>query len=584
MLSTPPSSIEVGAAQTQSSAPSWLPRAVPAIARDTWSGLALLSCVGVVLFAIRLTGAPNLLENEFRLGACVLDVLQHGNWLCPHDVLSNTDKPPMLTWLTALASWPLGRVTRFTLYLPTAAATLLTAWIVAVAGRRRFGGRAGIFGGLAFLLSHVAASQMATARWDGLFALTVTAAALAAFRAWMLGGGWTLFWLAAAVATLTKGPLGVLIGVLGLCAVVWERLTGRPKPLEGSHATGIALFLLVTVGWFLLAYRQVGPHLVQNMFVDEFVGHMIQHRLAHRFVKPLGDFTWNFAPWSLFAIAGLVRVVVRPSLDHEVRRFERFLACWAVLGVLLFCLSPHNQARLLAPMIPPGALLAGRELDRLARPLSARAVAAVTAATIAVMLGFFVWEFHHRELRRPAVRQTIALEGLARRVRTAAGEDLPLTYVADSPFALQLALNTMRPPVSVDEAAALLRGDTAAFVVTAHLPKLFRALGTGGPPVHLVARADDHGVPYLFVVSNRPALATYPRIATRVGPLLVTLSNVRLGPTWDNVLDLGRGQDAGGAVIENVSTEPQDVRVRVAGGDGESRRLVPGESWRIDVP
>jgi 4-amino-4-deoxy-L-arabinose transferase-like glycosyltransferase len=584
MLSTPPSSIDAGVAQTRSSALNSLPRAIPAIARDAWPGLALLSCVGVALFAIRLTGAPNLLDNEFRVGACALDVLQHGNWLCPHDVRGNTDKPPMLTWLTALASWPLGRVTRFTLYLPTAAATLLTAWIVAFAGGRRFGGRAGIFGGLAFLLSHVAATQMATARWDGLFALTVTVAALAAFRAWMLGGGWTLFWLAAAIATLTKGPLGVLLAGLGLGAVVWERLTGRRKPLEGSHATGIGLFLLITVGWFLLAYRQVGPHLVQNMFVDEFVGHMVQHRLAHRFVKPLGDFTWNFAPWSLFAIAGLVRVIVQPSPDDEVRRFERFLACWAALGVLLFCLSPHNQARLLAPMIPPAALLAGRELDRLGRALSTRGVAAVTAATIVVMFGFFVWEFHHRALRRPAVRQTIALEELARGVQAAAGASFPLTYVADSPFAMQLVLNTMRPPVSVDEAAALLRGDAAAFVVTARLPRLVRALGTGGPPVHLVARAADHGVPHLFVVSNRPVLATYPRIATRVGPLLVTLSSVHLGPTWDNVLDLGRGRDAGDAVIENVSTEPQDVRVRVDGGNGESRRLAPGDSWRIDVP
>src|SRR5262245_35183588 len=112
MLSTPPSSIEVGAAQTRSSAPRWLPRAVPATLRDASPGLALLSCVGVVLFAIRLTGAPNLLENEFRVGAGVLDVLQHGNWLCPHDVLGNTDKPPMLTWLTALASWPLGQIGR----------------------------------------------------------------------------------------------------------------------------------------------------------------------------------------------------------------------------------------------------------------------------------------------------------------------------------------------------------------------------------------------------------------------------------------------------------------------------------------
>src|SRR5262245_36698466 len=162
MLSSPPSPSDAGGAQTLPPAP----HADPATVRDAWPGLALLAGVAVILFVIRLTGAPNLLDNEFRVGACALDVLQHGNWLCPHDVLGNTDKPPMLTWLTALASWPLGRVSTFTLYLPTAAATLLTAWIVAVAGGRRFGRRAGIFGGLAFLLSQVGAMQMGTTRWD----------------------------------------------------------------------------------------------------------------------------------------------------------------------------------------------------------------------------------------------------------------------------------------------------------------------------------------------------------------------------------------------------------------------------------
>jgi 4-amino-4-deoxy-L-arabinose transferase-like glycosyltransferase len=580
MLLSPLSPSDPGVAQP----PSPAPRAALASVRDAWPGLALLAWVGVILFVIRLTGAPNLLDNEFRVGASALDVLQHGNWLCPHDVLGNTDKPPMLTWLTALASWPFGRVSAFTLYLPTAAATLLTAWIVAIAGGRRFGRRAGLFGGLAFLLSYVAATQMGTVRWDGLFALTVTVAALAAFRAWMLGSGWTSFWLAAAAATLTKGPLGVLLAGLGLVAVVWERLTGHRKPLAGSHTTGIGLFLLITVGWFLLAYRQVGPHLVQNMFVDEFVGNAIEHRVAYKFSKPLGDFTSNFAPWSVFAIAGLVRVIVRPSLDEEVRRFERFLACWVALGVLFFCLSPHNQARLLAPMIPPAAMLAGRELDRLARLLSARGVAAVTAAVAVVLLGFFVWEFHRRELRRPQVRETIATQRLARNVEAVAGTAFPLTYVAGTPFALQLALNTMRPPVSVDEAAALLRGEAAAFVVTAHLPKLRRALGAGGPPVHVLARAADPGVSYLVLVSNRPVLASYAPSATRVGPLVVTLSGVRLGPTWDNVLDLRRGRNAGDGVVENVSAEPQDVHVRVDGGRRESRRLAPGESWPIHIP
>ena len=65
--------------------------------------------------------------------------------------------------------------------------------------------------------------QMATARWDGLFAFMVALTALAGFRAWTSGRGWTVFWLAAAAATLTKGPLGLLLAAFGFLAIPWER-------------------------------------------------------------------------------------------------------------------------------------------------------------------------------------------------------------------------------------------------------------------------------------------------------------------------------------------------------------------------
>src|SRR5262245_19202690 len=198
----------------------------------TAAGFAAIGAVAVAIFAIRLTGLPNLMENEYRLGAYVLDILQHGNWLCPHDSIGNTDKPPMLAWLAALASWPVGRVSLLTLYLPSALATVAIAWLVVAAGNRRFGARAGFLAGLAYLLSDVGARQIATARWDGLFALTVTIAALLALRAWDVGGGWTWFWLAAAASTLTKGPLGVLLAALGLGAVLWERRSGHARSEE----------------------------------------------------------------------------------------------------------------------------------------------------------------------------------------------------------------------------------------------------------------------------------------------------------------------------------------------------------------
>ena len=233
--------------------------------------LAVIAAVGVGLFAIRLTGLPNFMENEYRLGAYVLDVLQHGHWLCPQDSIGNTDKPPLLAWLAAVASWPLGRVTPLTLYLPSALATVVGAWLIAIAGSRRFGDPAGFLGALAYLLSDVGAHQVATARWDALFTLTVTIAALLAFAAWTTGRGWTWFWLAAAASTLTKGPLGVLLAALGLLAVAWERRSRHPTRLRGAHAVGVVVFLLITVGWFVLAYRRIGPHLVANMVGEEFL-------------------------------------------------------------------------------------------------------------------------------------------------------------------------------------------------------------------------------------------------------------------------------------------------------------------------
>src|SRR5262245_7394638 len=129
---------------------------------------ALFAWVGLVwacLFAINVTGYPNLLDNERRVGAYVLDVVQNGHWIVQHDANGDiASKPPMLTWLAALATLPFGRLNRFSIYLPSALATLGVAWIILGVGRARFGWIAGLLGALAYLLSYLADNQVATAR------------------------------------------------------------------------------------------------------------------------------------------------------------------------------------------------------------------------------------------------------------------------------------------------------------------------------------------------------------------------------------------------------------------------------------
>src|SRR5207245_822367 len=99
--------------------------------------------------------------------------------------------------------------------------------------------RAAFFGALASMLTTAGLKELGLARTDGVFAFTVTAAALLAFRAWMTGRGWLWFWLMAAAATLAKGPLGLALAGGGLLACWWERRDREPVRLRGSHWTGV---------------------------------------------------------------------------------------------------------------------------------------------------------------------------------------------------------------------------------------------------------------------------------------------------------------------------------------------------------
>jgi 4-amino-4-deoxy-L-arabinose transferase-like glycosyltransferase len=396
--------------------------------------IAILASIATLVFVIRLTGLPNLLDNEYRLGATVLNVLHDGNWVCPHDALGNTDKPPLLTWLSALVSAPFGGVNRFTLYLPTALATLALSWIVFVAGRGRFGWRAGYLGALAYLLSVVGSEQMATARWDGLFALTVALVALAAFRAWMSGNGWVWFWLAAAASTLL-GPLGLVLGSLGLGASAWERFAGSPKPVRGAQLGGIAVFLVITGGWLLLAYRQVGWPLIDNMIGKELLGHVVEHEPAQKFWKPVGDFLANFGPWSVFTCLAAYEIWKTPTRDDSIRRFERFLVCWFVGGLLIFSLSPHNPARLLWPIVPPAAILAGRELRRLTARVQGRTLAGACGVVALVAVALSWLQCHVLIGKDVEVRETLAIQQLSQLVPTVV-TDTSAAHV-DTPYALQ---------------------------------------------------------------------------------------------------------------------------------------------------
>lgn len=472
----------------------------------------LIVASAVALWTIRLNSPPDLMtSDQERPASYVLDAVRNGHWVCQRDWTGDiTSKPPMYTWLAALATLPFDHINRFSLTLPAALSTVAIGLIIFTVGEAQFGWAAGFLGAMMYLLSFVAAKQVVLVRTDGLFALTVTLTALAGYRAWTKGGGWIWFWLAAAMSTLTKGPLGVGLGAMGLLAAVWEFRSGTPAPLKGNQINGIVVYLALVVGWFLWAYSQMGHALLDKLLSRELVGNAMQAHDMHVvpgqwFYKPPLYFLSRLAPWSLFACLGFWRVCWKPAVTSAERRFERFLFCWFFVGLVPFSLAASQRADHLFPLMPAAALLGGRELARLLERKTRGWIIATAAPVLVISLGLIAVYYNVVRRKQQDIVRTVGMSRLAGEVRAQGGKDFPLVYV-DAPFALQFYLNTMEPAVSMERATELLRGSPPAFAAVRDFPALQKQLGPAAAGVHEVARWPDAGEAFVRIIGNRPRL------------------------------------------------------------------------------
>jgi hypothetical protein len=550
--------------------------------------LALLALVWLAIFIIALSGYPDLTGNERRVSGYVLDAVQNGHWMIQRDAMGDVaSKPPLLTWLISGMTLLMGRLTLFGMYLPSALATLGTAWAILYAGRKHFGWFAGFLAALTYLLSPATDSQLTTVRYDGLFTFPVLLGALAAFRAWNLGCGWTWFWLAVAMSTLVKGPLGPVLSATGLFAAIWEWRSGNPLRPRGNHLAGIGLFFLICGGWFALAYWQMGQPLIDKMIGRELVQHSLSSEeggVGGGFYEPTLNVLTNYLPWSPLALIALWRVWKKPATSAETRRFERFLFCWFVVGLIMFSISPHQRGRLILPLLPAVALLTGRELSRWLVNWSAAKFWKTVAGASAVGFVLFAVQHHVVLARDKHVKDTLALRAMAGDIRAQVGEQFPLTHV-DCPSGLQIYLNTYRPWISTTQAVELLCGEAAAFLVVRNVDELQKALGTNAPPVYEFLPAKMHDGFSVRIISNHPKLEWTDSMSAIIGPLQLRMDSMKLlRQTGDDLVFERNPQAKSQVTITNISDEMQRVRVQFAdGSEGpwQERRLAPGEAWHL---
>ncbi len=331
--------------------------------------------IAAVLFLWNLWATDLWAPDEPYFAEGAREMVVDGRWSVPHvNGVVTTDKPPLFFWLIAIVSLPFGRVSSLTARLPSALAALATVALTLRLGRRLVGERAGTLAGALLATTYLVWDKARSCQTDSLLCVWILVA-LSAFEAFRSGDAdgrraGVLFWLAAALAVLTKGPVGMLLPVgIVLVTLAWDGDLGawrRFAPLSGP-----ALFASVVGAWMVTA--TLGGHGEYSVWgaLKEHALNRALHGLHHRqppwyylLVLPV-----QLLPWSALVPGAFVLAFRRRGAA------ERFLLVWALFVVAFFSLSTEKRDLYVLPAYPAFLILAAtfaRSYDNAAPPLASR--------------------------------------------------------------------------------------------------------------------------------------------------------------------------------------------------------------------
>jgi len=328
----------------------------------------------VLVVAIRFLSIglyPLMDTTEARYAEMARIMYETGNWITPmFDYnIPFWGKPPLFTWLSA-AGFNLFGVNEFAVRVPHLLVGLLVVlltWIVAPKSGRDNTEQAWLT--VAILVTTTAFIVISGAvMTDTALTLGITLSMVGFWLSWSKQSCFWgyMFFVGLSIGMLAKGPLAlVLIGIsltIWLLAEKrWQRIA-RCLPWKG----GIALFLLLSLPWYLLAewkspgflnYFIVGEH-IKRFIVSGWQGDL--YGTAHKELRGTIWLYWALAslPWT-------------PVLIYQVMRFFKageegmvsndgyfgFLWCWMLSPLILFTFSGNILSSYVMPGLPALALL-----------------------------------------------------------------------------------------------------------------------------------------------------------------------------------------------------------------------------------
>lgn len=355
-----------------------------------------LAVAFILLFLIgnNLAAVTDTAESNYALTA--KEMVLSGDWLSPQ-IYGNYwyDKPIFFYWELALSFLFFG-FNEFAARFPSAvlgtASVLYTYWFASKVYSPATGWRAAVILGTSlefWLLSKAVVTDAAL-----FFFMSV---AVASFYLGYRESKkyYFLCYIFAALAVLTKGPIGVLLpGFAAILFLLWKR---DIRELLHMHlVTGMLIFLFVAGPWYFYMYHQHGNDFLLNFFgVHNYLRATVaeHERNNHWWFYP-GMYFTGFFPWSFITMPVLYKKWKQKGLGFaKADSSTQFLIIWAVAVIGIFQIIATKYTTYTFPSLFAFAILTARlfaeyEYAMVRKALVTSVVYVVLAATVVPVLTY----------------------------------------------------------------------------------------------------------------------------------------------------------------------------------------------------
>jgi 4-amino-4-deoxy-L-arabinose transferase-like glycosyltransferase len=457
-------------------------------------------------------GRDLFVGDETKYAQVIREMRATGSWFLPTlDGHPFTHKPPLHFWLIDVFTLPLGVYSIWAFVLPSILALVFLLWLVASMSGQGGAPRASRLAAFVTATSIMIWASSQTARMDVSFTAFLTLAAWMLFvfferderRALLIAG------IALGIATLIKGPMAPVIGIVLFCFEWWRR---RRAP-RGNYAPALAAMIVIPLLWAVPAMILGGRAYTHEIIVKQTIG-----RAVSTWVHQAPPWYYLFhLPGVLFPwfILGVIAVV---TLRHGTP-LQRFCINWILAVLVPYSLMSSKLDVYMMALIPPVAILVA---DLCA--MGARGVRAANAVMLVIYvavgaIGFFASSaiLHLSRIGPEWVKKALAHLTAVPEGALLGRSDVRAFFAVFAIFAIvELLLIRRRSPVASTMAVGLVPVVAFSFAALALMP-IANGLASTRP---LIVALDSQ-----FVAPEEIALYWCPYLWSRDWPS--PMENVR---------------------------------------------------------